>query len=157
MDIKEEITKLVEEKIAGSDNFLVEVKVTPGKVLVTLDHPQGIMIEDCVKVNRHLQAHFENTPVFEHRELEVGSPGMEEPLLVLKQFHKRIGREVSVLTFDGVKHTGTLMAADENELSLNEDITVKTGNKKEKQKQLNIIPFNKIKETGVIFSFDKII
>ena len=117
MDIKEEITKLVEEKIAGSDNFLVEVKVTPGKVLVTLDHPQGIMIEECVKVNRHLQAHFENTPVFEHRELEVGSPGMEEPLLVLKQFHKRIGREVSVLTFDGVKHTGTLMSADENELS----------------------------------------
>ena len=49
MDIKEEITKLVEEKIAGSDNFLVEVKVTPGKVLVTLDHPQGIMIEECVK------------------------------------------------------------------------------------------------------------
>ena len=79
MDIKEEITKLVEEKIAGSDNFLVEVKVTPGKVLVTLDHPQGIMIEECVKVNRHLQAHFENTPVFEHRELEVGSPGMDGP------------------------------------------------------------------------------
>ena len=157
MDIKEEITKLVEEKIAGSDNFLVEVKVTPGKVLVTLDHPQGIMIEECVKVNRHLQAHFEITPVFEHRELEVGSPGMEEPLLVLKQFHKRIGREVSVLTFDGVKHTGTLMSADENELSLNEDIVIKTGNKKEKQKQLNNIPFNNIKETRVIFSFDKII
>ena len=143
MDIKEEITILVEEKIAGSDNFLVEVKVTPGKVLVTLDHPQGIMIEECVKVNRHLQAHFENTPVFEHRELEVGSPG--------------IGREVSVLTFDGVKHTGTLMSADENELSLNEDIVIKTGNKKEKQKQLNNIPFNNIKETRVIFSFDKII
>lgn len=157
MELKEEITKLVEEKIAGSDNFLVEIKVTPGKVLVTLDHPQGIMIEDCVKVNRHIQSHFENTPVFEHRELEVGSPGMEEPLLVLKQFHKRIGREVNVLTFDGVKHTGTLMSADENGLSLNEDITVKSGNKKEKQKQLNNIPFNNIKETRVIFSFDKII
>jgi ribosome maturation factor RimP len=157
MDLKEEITKLVEEKIAGSDNFLVEVKVTPGKVLVTLDHPQGIMIEECVKVNRMLQAHFENTPVFEKRELEVGSPGMEEPLLVLKQFHKRIGREVSVLTLDGVKHTGTLMSADGNELSLNEDIVVKTGNKKEKHKQLNNIPFNTIKETRVIFSFDKII
>ena len=93
MDIKEEITKLVEEKIAGSDNFLVEVKVTPGKVLVTLDHPQGIMIEECVKVNRHLQAHFENTPVFEHRELEVGSPGMEEPLLVLKQSRPAIKKK----------------------------------------------------------------
>lgn len=157
MDIKEEITKLVEEKITGSDNFLVEVKVTPGKVLVTLDHPQGVMIEECVKVNRHLQAHFENTPVFEKRELEVGSPGMEEPLLVLKQFHKRIGREVSVLTLDGIKRTGTLISADENELIFNEDIVIKSGNKKEKQKQLSNIPFNNIKETRVIFSFDKII
>ena len=157
MDIKEEITKLVEESIANSENFLVEVKVSPGKVLVTLDHPKGIQIEECVKVNRLLQSHYENTPVFEQRELEVGSPGMEEPLLVLKQFHKRIGREVSVLTFDGVKHTGTLMSADENELTLNEDIIIKSGNKKEKEKQLNNIPFNKIKETRVIFSFDKII
>jgi ribosome maturation factor RimP len=95
--------------------------------------------------------------VFEKRELEVGSPGMEEPLLVLQQFHKRIGREVSVLTLDGVKHTGTLMSADGNELGLNEDIVIKTGNKKEKHKQLNNIPFNTIKETRVIFSFDKII
>ena len=37
MELKEEITKLVQGMIAGSENFLVEVKVTPGKVLVTLD------------------------------------------------------------------------------------------------------------------------
>jgi ribosome maturation factor RimP len=100
---------------------------------------------------------LENTNVFEQHELEVGSPGMEEPLLVLQQFQKRLGREVSVLTFDGIKRTGTLMSADETTLVLNEDLTVKNGNKKEKLKQLNNIPFINIKETRVIFSFDKII
>jgi hypothetical protein len=49
------------------------------------------------------------------------------------------------------------MSADETTLVLNEDITVKNGNKKEKLKQLNNIPFINIKETRVIFSFDKII
>lgn len=157
MELQKEITKLVEEKLVGTDNFLVEVKVSPSKILVTIDHPNAVKIEDCVLINRHLQQSFENTNVFEQHELEVGSPGMEEPLLVQKQFQKRIGREVSVLTFDGIKHTGTLVSADETTLVLNEDLVIKTGNKKEKQKQLNNILFNKIKETRVIFSFDKII
>ncbi|MBL0105242.1 MAG: hypothetical protein IPP51_16595 [Bacteroidetes bacterium] len=49
------------------------------------------------------------------------------------------------------------MSADENGIVLNEDIVVKDGNKKTKSKQINNIPFNNIKETRVIFSFDKII
>lgn len=156
MDLKEEITRLTEERIAGSGNFLVEVKVSPGKIVVIIDHPSGVKIDDCVALNRFLQQHYDATDVFEHHELEVGSPGMEEPLKVLPQFQKRIGREVSVLTFDGIKRTGTLVAVDDSGLQLNEDITVKTGNKKEKHKQLNNIPFSNIKETRVIFSFDKI-
>lgn len=156
MELKEEITNLVEQQIAGSENFLVEVKVSPGKIVVIIDHPHGVKIEDCVKINRFLQNHYDTTPVFEQHELEVGSPGMEEPLKVLRQYEKRMGREVSVLTFDGIKRTGTLMSADEHGVTINEDISVKSGNKKEKLKQLNNIPFSNIKETRVIFSFDKI-
>ena len=157
MELQKEISKLVEEKIVGTENFLVEVKVSPTKVLITLDHPKGVKIEECVQISRYLQEKYEETQVFVQHELEVGSPGMEEPLLVLQQFQKRIGNEVSVLTFDGIKRTGTLLSADENTLVLNEDTVVKTGNKKEKLKQINNIPFTNIKETRVIFSFDKII
>lgn len=156
MDLKSEIIRLVEEKIAGTGNFLVEVKVTPGKIVVIIDHPKGVKIEDCVDINRFLQQHYDATDVFEHHELEVGSPGMEEPLKVLQQFQKRIGREVSVLTFDGIKRTGTLLGADDTGIVLDEDVTVKSGNKKEKLKQQNNIPFSNIKETRVIFSFDKL-
>lgn len=154
MDLKQEIINLTEQQIAGTGNFLVEVKVSPGKITVIIDHPKGVKIEDCVAINRFLQNHYDTTDVFEHHELEVGSPGMEEPLKVLPQYQKRLGREVSVVTFDGLKRTGTLMSVDENGIMLNED--VKSANKKEKLKQLNNIPFSNIKETRVIFSFDKI-
>ncbi len=156
MDLKEEITKLVEEQIATTGHFLVETKVSSGKVLVLIDHPVGVKIEDCVRINRHLQNHFENSNVFETHELEVGSPGMEEPLKVIPQFTKRLGQEVSVLTLDGLKRTGTLLNVDENGIDIDETTVIKTGNKKEKQKQQHNIPFTNIKETRVIFSFDKI-
>jgi len=89
--------------------------------------------------------------------MEVGLPGMEEPLKVLPQFEKRIGQQVSVLTFDGLKHSGELLSADKNFLEINEEKIVLNGKKKEIQKKLNKIPFIEIKETRVIFSFDKII
>ena len=157
MNIKEQITELVEEKNASTENYLVEVKVPLGKIIVTIDHPKGVKIEDCVAINRFLHEKLDDKIVFEHYELEVGSPGMEEPLKILPQFKKRIGQNVSVVTFDGLKHTGILVSADEKDLEINEEMTVVNGKKKEKKLKINKIPFTDIKETRVIFSFDKII
>ena len=41
MTLHDEIARLTQEKIAGSPLFLVEVKVSPNKVTVYLDHPKG--------------------------------------------------------------------------------------------------------------------
>ena len=90
MALNDQIHSLVQEKIAGTENFLVEVKVSPSKVIVLIDHPQGIKIEDCVAVSRFLQEKLDTTDVFEKHELEVGSPGMEEPLKVLQQYIKPV-------------------------------------------------------------------
>ena len=65
MTLHDEIARLTQEKIAGSPLFLVEVKVSPNKVTVYLDHPKGVGIEDCVAVSRHLQSAFDGTPVFD--------------------------------------------------------------------------------------------
>ncbi len=157
MNIREDIVRLVEEKIATSENFLVEVKVVPGKIVVTIDHPKGVRIDDCVAINRFLHEKLDETDLFDRYELEVGSPGMEEPLKILPQFKKRIGQTVSVVTFDGLKHTGILVMADEKNLELLEEFKAGSGKKKEVQKKNHIIPFSEIKETRVIFSFDKII
>jgi ribosome maturation factor RimP len=157
MALKEEIAQLVQEKLVSTENFLVEVKVSPAKIIVIIDHPKGVKIEDCVSLNRFLHEKMDETGLFNTHELEVGSPGMEEPLLVLPQFKKRIGQRVSVLTFDGMKRSGKLIAADATSLEIDEEITLRTGKKKETINKLNRIPFTDIKETRVIFSFDKII
>jgi ribosome maturation factor RimP len=158
MNIKEEIAQLVEEKIASTENYLVEVKVGAGKIAVIIDHPQGVKIEECVAINRYLHEKLDETSdIFEKHELEVGSPGMEEPLKILPQYKKRIGKQVSVLTFDGLKHTGVLIDADETGLEFDEELLVGQGKKKEIQKKRNRILFKDIKETRAIFSFDKIV
>lgn len=157
MELKEQITHLVEEKIASTENFLVEVKVNPGKIIVIIDHNQGVKIEDCVSINRFLHNSLDESGVFEKYELEVGSPGMEEPLKILPQYKKRLGQKVGVITFDGMKHTGKLLSVDEETLELEEETITRHGKKSEAEKKIIKIAFTDIKETRVIFSFDKII
>lgn len=151
--LRDQIIKLVEEKISGSDCFLVDVKVSPSKAMVYIDKAAGIKIEDCVEVNRFLMQVPELVDEWEHHELEVSSPGMDEPLKVLPQYQKRIGREVSVVTFDGLKHVGILEAASEAGIELNETLIKKTNGKKVKSIQAVHLPFDQIKETKIVFVF----
>jgi len=155
--LKDDIKKWVEEKITGTDCFLVDVKISPSKIMVYIDKPTGIHIEDCVAVSRFLQEQLEPTDVLEKHELEVSSPGMDEPLKVLQQYQKRIGREVSVVTFDGLKHTGILRNASDLVVELEETLTKKVNGKKEKITEIITLPFAQIKETKVVVSFDKTI
>jgi ribosome maturation factor RimP len=131
--------------------------VTPAKVTVVLDHPKSLALDICVTVSRYLQEQLESSEVFESHELEVTSPGMEEPLRVLQQYHKRTGNKVSVITFDGLKRFGKLLAADSEGILLEEETIKKEGKKKLVVHEQLRLPFTSIKETRVIFSFDKII
>jgi ribosome maturation factor RimP len=121
-----------------------------------LDHPKNVALDTCVMISRYLHDTFEESDVFEKHELEVTSPGMEEPLRVIQQYRKRLNHRVGVVTFDGLKHIGRLKEAGENGIVLEEESTVKTGNKKSIQLNDVHLSFNQIKETRVIFSFDKI-
>jgi ribosome maturation factor RimP len=154
--LKEEIKKIVEEKIAGTDCYLVDVKVSPSKVMVFIDKPTAIKIEDCVEISRHLQHQLEESGIWENHELEVSSPGMGEPLKVPQQYQKSIGRQVSIITFDGIKHIGILKAISPGEVELEETRTKKVDGRKEKITQIIHLPFSEIKETKIEFSFEKI-
>jgi ribosome maturation factor RimP len=151
--LKETVAEAVEQKIAGTDIFLVEVKVSPAKVIVLIDKPAGITISECIELTRHLHEVLETSGIFEKHELEVSSPGMEEPLKVLKQYQKRVGREVRVLKTDGIVKTGILKSAGDEGVELEEKIQKKIDKKKVVQINNLQIPFSEIKETKVIFTF----
>ena len=82
--------------------------------------------------------------------LEVSSPGVEEPLKMLRQYKKNIGRNVEVVMNDDSKAEGKLI--DANETSLQLEYT--EGKNKKAVKVTREIPFSEVKQTTVIISFN---
>ncbi len=101
------LIKTVEDAIADTDLFLVDVNVTPDNRLnVEIDSPNGVDIDSCVDITRKIEAAFDRD--IEDYELEVGSAGLTSPFKVIGQYQKNIGNAVEVLTRDGRKLKGTL-------------------------------------------------
>ncbi|MEJ5054689.1 ribosome assembly cofactor RimP [Sphingobacterium sp. MYb382] len=153
MQIEDRVRQLVEEKIADRDDlFIVRIKMQGNGILeILLDGDQGIAIEDCAKVSRHVGFHLEEENAIEQAyRLEVSSPGIDSPLLLDRQYQKNIGRSVRVKTNDGAKREGKLLAATSTTVTLEESV-------KEKGKKATLveveIPVEQIKETKVLISF----
>ena len=128
---KELIVKLVEEKLASSSNYLVDVAVQPGNIIVVeIDNDESVCIDDCVELSRYLEDHLDRD--VEDFELEVGSAGITSPFKVLRQYQKNIGNEVEVLLTAGVKLTGVLKSADENGIVLTVEKQIKPEGAKRK-------------------------
>ncbi len=110
---KEDIRRLVEEKLEGSEFFLVDVEVKPGNVIVVeIDSDGAISVDDCAELSRYIEEHLDRDE--EDFELEVGSSGITSPFKVLRQYRKNIGNEVEMLLKEGKKLSGILKDAGEN-------------------------------------------
>lgn len=153
MQVENRVIELVEEKIADRpDLFIVSVRFLKNGVLeILLDGDNGIAIEDCVQVSRHVGFHLEEENVIDKAyRLEVSSPGIDSPLLLTRQYEKNIGRDVQVKMQDGTKREGQLLAINEGSISIEEK--VKEKGKKAVLQQAEI-PLEHIKETKVLISF----
>ena len=109
---KKIVCQIVDEWLEGKDYFLVEVTVSPDdKILVEIDHKEGVWIEDCVELSRYIESKLNREE--EDYELEVGSAGIGQPFKVLQQYINYIGEDVEVLLKDGRKLSGALKEANE--------------------------------------------
>ena len=109
---KSVVSQLVEEKLASSDNFLVDIVIKPGNlIIVEIDNDEGVCIDDCAELSRYLEEHLDRD--VEDYELEVGSAGITSAFKVFRQYVKNIGNEVEMLLKNGVKLAGVLKSADE--------------------------------------------
>lgn len=153
MQVENRVIELVEEKIADRpDLFIVSVRFLNNGVLeILLDGDNGIAIEDCVQVSRHVGYHLEEENVIDRAyRLEVSSPGIDSPLLLNRQYEKNVGRDVKVKLLDGTKKEGQLLSVTDSAMSIEEKV-------KEKGKKAVLvqteIPLDQIKETKVLISF----
>jgi ribosome maturation factor RimP len=116
---KETIINLIDEHFAGTDKFLVDVKILKGSVIeIYIDAPNHILIADCVALSRFVEGNLDREK--EDFELQVSSPGATEPFKVVPQYKKYIGTKVKVVTKEGAKHEGILKSANENEFVIEE-------------------------------------
>lgn len=153
MELKEKVEGIVNEWVRGGECFLVEVKTSPSKVVVFVDKPTGISLQECASLSRTISETLEPEGVWETRELEVSSPGMDQPLKVYQQYLRRIGREVRVISREGREHKGTLKHADQTGFDLLEVTSRKENKKKVETETLHHFNYDQIKETKLILSF----
>ena len=64
---------------------------------VYIDHPDGILVDDCEKVSRQMSGVLDvEDPISSDYTLEVSSPGMDRPLFTLEQYAAHVGDQVKI-------------------------------------------------------------
>ena len=108
---KDTVRSIVEEWLDGKEYFLVDIEISPDdRIVVEIDHADGVWIEDCVALSRYIEDHLSRDE--EDYELEVGSAGLGQPFKVPQQYHCFVGKDVEVLDADGKKYKGVLKSVD---------------------------------------------
>ena len=151
---KRTVCQIVEEWLEGKDYFLVEVTVSPDdKIVVEIDHAEGVWIEDCVDLSRFIESKLNREE--EDYELEVGSAGIGQPFKVLQQYRIHIGCDVEVLTKEGRKLIGVLKDADEDKFVVSVQKKKKfEGSKRPKvEEEDEAFAYDQIKYTKYLISF----
>ncbi len=151
---KETVKQLVNEKIADTDYFLVDVVVSPSNAItVEIDTQEGVNVGFCAELSRHIESQLDRE--VEDYELEVGSAGLTSPFKVVEQYLKNIGNEVEVLTKDGKKISGVLTEVATETFTLEIEKMVKKEGAKRKvlENETLIINFDSVKYTKYIIKF----
>ncbi len=151
---KETVKSLVNQWLEGKEYFLTDLSVsTDNRIVVEIDHKEGVWIDDCVNLSRYIDQHLDRE--VEDYELEVGSAGIGQPFKVLQQYLNHIGKQVEVLTATGEKLRGLLKEAGEEGITLTVTVKVKEeGMKRPKlQEQDRQLSFDDIKQTQYVIDY----
>lgn len=155
MIVKDHIEEILESFVEERGFFVVELKISPvNKISVLVDSMDGITIDECVEISRAIEGSLDREK--EDFELEVSSPGLSEPLQVIQQYEKNIGRELDILLKDEPKKVkGELRSVNGNSIQIEAQKKVKVEGKKKKQliRETRDIDINNIKTAKVIVTF----
>ena len=136
---KNTIITAVEEWLEKGDYYLVDVEMTTDdRIIIEIDHADGVWIEDCADLSRFLQEKFGEE--MGDYELEVGSAGIGQPFKVLQQYKNHIGKEVEVLQKDGQKVQGILKTVGDDETFV---VTIKEKQRQEGKKRPVLVEVDK--------------
>jgi ribosome maturation factor RimP len=146
-NIEEKITQTIEPSLIDMGFGIVRLRLnsaTGKKILeILLERLDGgrINVEDCSKANRSIGAILDVEDIIESKyNLEVGSAGLERPLVTESDFNKFknqvIGVKLHKAIDDKKKYQGLLMGIDENkmvklEMNKNKNVDIEYSNIKD--------------------------
>ena len=95
-------------------------------LVVYIDRPEGIAIEDCERVSREVAALLDvEDPISGHYNLEVSSPGLDRPLFTADHYRQFVGEEARVTMYAPVdgrrKFRGEILGCDDECVRLRQD------------------------------------
>lgn len=150
MELTQKIESLLQPLLEGTDLFVVDMKVdAKNNIVVFMDADEGVTVAKCTSTNKKLYAAIEDAQLFADGDfsLEVSSAGVGAPLKLQRQYVKNVGRLLEVTPLEGDIVEGKLIAADEEQISL--EVTVA----KKKEKTVVTLPYTAIKQSIVQISF----
>ncbi len=117
-----DLQTLIEPTLAGMGYELVALERAGGGLLrLYIDKPEGIVVEDCVRVSNQLTRIFMVENV-DYERLEVSSPGLDRPLVKTADFVRFAGELANIrlhAPLDGrKKFSGILRGLEDGVLHL---------------------------------------
>ena len=143
---KIKILELVNKELEGSERFLVNLKITPdNRIYIDIDGDNGVNIDDCIALSRAIEGQLDRDE--EDFELTVSSAGADQPLKLIRQYRKNVGRDLEVTTMSGEELEGNLLSADDA------GIVIRTkGTKKQAPRELTLT-YDQVKVARVALKF----
>jgi ribosome maturation factor RimP len=130
----EKLKTLVRQEVELLGYELLGIELTgQGKsgvlLRIYIDHPDGIVLDDCVQVSHQVSGVLDvEDPIKERYQLEVSSPGMDRPLFEKAHFERFKGSRVRVKTHDKIegrhRFTGELGGVEDNQVLIEDDGTL---------------------------------
>ena len=114
-----------------------------------MDGEDGITIDDCANLSRSLSDSINQTGLLDDYNLEVTTPGIDQPLKLLRQFKKHAGRNLKIELKENTVVRGKLIGIDGESVVVEEE--KKQGKKSEKT--IRTINFDLIDKIFVMVSF----
>lgn len=128
----EQVVQAAQAALEAGGLYLVEVKVAPGNIIsVVVDADGPVGIDECIALSRHIEGQLDREQ--EDFELSVLSSGIGQPLLLARQYAKRVGRQLEVLRTDGQKLQGELIEVTPDGIGLRYTAREAVEGKKRKQ------------------------
>ncbi len=148
------VKALVDEALAEDNSlFLIDLSISSNnKIQVIVDGDNGVPLSECIRISRNVEHNLDREE--EDFSLEVSTPDISNPLQLVRQYKKNIGRTLKVKT-DATELEGKLEKANDKEITL----VWKTrepkpiGKGKVTVKKTKTLPYKEIKEAKVKIVF----